>query len=546
MKKKILFYLGVLVLALIVSFPLILPYFKAGFFPTHDGEWTVVRLSDMYREIKDLQFPARYSGYLNFQYGYPLFNFAYPAPYYLGLVFVFLKLGFVGSIKILFSLSVIFSFFSMFLLSSSLWKNKWAGLISAVLYIYVPYRIVDLYVRGSLGESLSFVLFPLVLLGVNRIYEKKDLLGISLTGCSFALLVATHNIMTVLFGIVIGFIILAALIERKIEFIFRLLTGFIFAMCLSAFFWIPAIFEKNLILLSKIPIADRNLNFVRPLELIIPKWGYGVPTDPNGFGYQIGIAQLLVFVLVAMSLLVNLLKKKDKENKKGIFFVLTTLCISLLFFSFTAVIWVHVPLLMEINYPWTLLAVMMFLISLAAGFLTKQGKLGVGMGLFIGLFAVILYLPHAIPQYFVNRGDLFYSTNQATTTSSNELMPLWVKKQPDKSFTQKVEIQSGKINNPSYNSRKIFFDLDTPKSEMVKINTIYYPGWTVFVDGVETQINYNNPNGVIEINVGAGQHVVKGSFSETPLRLASDVISLVSILGLLIFLAYNIIPKLKK
>jgi len=546
MKKKILFYLGVLVLALVVSFPLILPYFKAGFFPTHDGEWAVVRLSDMYRGIKDLQFPARYSGYLNFQYGYPLFNFAYPAPYYLGLVFVFLKLGFVGSIKILFGLSVIFSFFSMFLLSSSLWKNKAAGLISAVLYIYVPYRIIDLYVRGSLGESLSFVLFPLILLGVNRIYEKKDLLGISLTGCSFALLVATHNIMTVLFGIVIGFIILAALIERRIKFVLRLLSALIFAMCLSAFFWIPAIFEKNLILLSKIPIADRNLYFVKPFELILPKWGYGVPTDPNGFGYQIGIAQVLVFVVMIISLLVNLVQKKNKENKKGIFFVLTTLCTSLLFFSFTAVIWTHVPLLSEINYPWTLLAVMMFLISLAAGFLTKQGKFGVGMGLFIGLLAIILYLPHANPQYFVNRGDSFYSTNQATTTSSNELMPLWVKKQPDKSFAEKVEVQSGKINNLSYNSRKIFFTLDTSKSEVVRINTIYYPGWIILIDGVKTQINYNNPNGVMEINVGAGQHVVKGSFLETPLRLISDFISFISILGLLMFLSYNIILKLKK
>jgi hypothetical protein len=78
MKKLLLYCLGILVLAFIVCLPLILPFFKTGFFPTHDGEWAVVRLSDMYREIKDLQFPARYSGYLNFQYGYPLFNFTYP------------------------------------------------------------------------------------------------------------------------------------------------------------------------------------------------------------------------------------------------------------------------------------------------------------------------------------------------------------------------------------------------------------------------------------------------------------------------------------
>ena len=117
MKKTLFYYFKILILAFVVCLPLILPYFKTGFFPTHDGEWAVVRLGDMYREIKDLQFPARYSGYLNFEYGYPLFNFAYPMPYYFGLFFVFLKSGFVNSIKILFALSTVLSFFSMFLLS---------------------------------------------------------------------------------------------------------------------------------------------------------------------------------------------------------------------------------------------------------------------------------------------------------------------------------------------------------------------------------------------------------------------------------------------
>ena len=51
MKKILIYWAGILVLAFIVCMPLILPYFKTGFFPTHDGEWAVIRLSDMYREI---------------------------------------------------------------------------------------------------------------------------------------------------------------------------------------------------------------------------------------------------------------------------------------------------------------------------------------------------------------------------------------------------------------------------------------------------------------------------------------------------------------
>jgi hypothetical protein len=544
MKKILLYWTGILVLAFVVCLPLILPYFKTGFFPSHDGEWAVIRLSDMYREIKDFQFPARYSGYLNFQYGYPLFNFTYPLPYYLGLIPVLLKLGFVNSIKILFSLSVVFSFFSMFVLAKELWKDKWAALASAFFYTYVPYRIVDLYVRGSIGESLSFVLFPLILLGIKKIYERKKLSDMLFTAVMFALLIATHNIMTVLFGIIILLIILLVLFKKEINFVIRLLLSLFFSLCLAAFFWIPAIFEKNLILLSKIPIADRSLYFVKPLQLIIPQWGYGTPTDPNPFGYQIGIPQLIIFVLAFIFALKSV--KKNKDARIALFLIVVTLLVSFLLFSPSAFIWKITPLLSEINYPWTLLGIIMFLVSLLAGYLTKFGKVMALTVLALGIAALFLFIPHARPEYFVNRGDAFYLTNQATTTSSNELLPLWVKQLPLSSPPVKVAVAAGKVTDLFYNSNKITFSLDSPKSETIRINTIYYPGWEFSVDGIKTAVNYHNQFGVMDVRVLAGRHVVQGEFSETPLRLFSDFVSLFSVLVLAIYSVYSLVYKFKK
>jgi hypothetical protein len=544
MKKSLIYYLGLFALSFVICLPLILPFFKAGFFPTHDGEWAVVRLSDMYRGLKDLQFPVRFSGYLNFQYGYPLFNFAYPLPYYLGAVFVFIKFGFVNSIKLLFSLSVILSFFSMFLLAKDFWRNKWAAFISSMLYVYVPYRIVDLYVRGSIGESLSFVLFPLILLGIKRIYGKKDVLGIASVGILYALLSTTHNIMAVLFGLIILIILVVALFKKEIDFLIKLILSLIFALCLSAFFWIPAIFEKNLVLLSKIPIADIKLYFVKPLQLLIPQWGYGTPTGTNPFGYQIGIPQLVLFALALIFSLINF--KKNKAAKISLALTVSVLGLSFLFFSQSELIWKNVPLLSEINYPWTLLAIMMFLISLIAGYFASLGKIYAFISIAVVSVAVLLIIPNAKPQNAVNRGDSFYLTNQATTTSSNELMPLWVKNFPTQSWQNKVEVVSGNIQNLLYDSRMISFSLNLPKQGLVRINTIYYPGWEIEVDGKKTEINYNNQSGVIEIAVNAGQHFIKGEFKETPLRLLSDLISAFSIFGITAYLFYRLILKFKK
>lgn len=526
------YYLKLLLLSFAISLPLILPYFKTGYFPTHDGEWAVVRLSDMYREIKNLEIPARFSGYLNFQYGYPLFNFEYPMPYYIGSIFVFLKLGFVNTIKFLFASSVILSFFSMYLLSKSVWKSEWSGFISGVFYLYVPYRVVDLFVRGSLGESMSFVLFPLILLGIKRLHESKNLLNVFIVGFLYALLICMHNIMAVLFGLIVLAILLVSLFKRNFSFVAKLISSLIFSLSLSAFFWLPALFEKNLILLSKIPIADRSLYFATLNQLIFPKWGYAPPTDPNGFSYQIGIPQIVVFVLAIALLIIN---RKSKDAKLGLFLAGVTIILSFLMLSPSAFIWLHTPLLSEINYPWTVLSVIMFLIGLLSGYIVRFGRSFLILGLLLSVFSVVFVIGHAKPQTTVNRGDEFYLTNQGTTTSSNELMPLWVKKQPLQQPLSKVEAKGGQITNLVSNSKKISFSVDLPKTENVIINTIYYPGWNLFIDGQKATINYSNPSGVMDINVRSGKHSIMGKFSETPLRVFSDLLSILSLIVMVVY-----------
>jgi hypothetical protein len=117
---------------------------------------------------------------------------------------------------------------------------------------------------------------------------------------------------------------------------------------------------------------------------------------------------------------------------------------------------------------------------------------------------------------------------------------------PLESWKEKVILKTGSVKNVVYNSKKISFSVNLPKEEAVRVNTIYYPGWTFFVDGVKTGINYNNSFGVMDITVKSGTHFVKGEFSETLLRVLSDFISLFSILGLVIYLVVRFGLRFKK
>ena len=150
-----------LLILFILALPLIYPFFTPGYFATHDGEWAIVRLAEMHREVKDMQLPPRWSHYLNHGFGYPLFLFTYPFPYYAGEFLHLIGIGFTDTIKLIFILSIVLSSITMYLLGNKYW-GTWGGFISAVLFTFAPYRITNLFIRGSLGESLATIYFPLL------------------------------------------------------------------------------------------------------------------------------------------------------------------------------------------------------------------------------------------------------------------------------------------------------------------------------------------------------------------------------------------------
>lgn len=542
-KNNILSKFVPLFIIIIICIPVVIPYFHSGYFPTHDGEWAVVRLGDMFRTLRDLQFPPRYSGALNFGYGYPLFNFTYPFPYYLGILFYIPTHSFILSIKTMFVVSVFLSGIFMYFASNELWKNRTSGVISAILYIYLPYRMVDLYVRGSIGESLSFSLFPLILyLGLklfNSPFARHIVFFLSI---SIAVLVMTHNIMTVLFlPVLLIFMLIRIISEKRYDVLQSLMLCLVLGFGVSAFFWLPALFEKSNILLSKIPIADRSLYFVNLRQLLIPSWGYGVPTENGGFSYQLGIIQSITVCLTILVIGVRLFKNKliqpTAVKYTGILLVIYLLCFTMLF-SFTLTLWKITPLLKEINYPWTLLSQLGFVTAILGGFLSLQGKYIKYLLIVFAFLSIILVFPYAKPEKFIQHDDSYYLTNEATTTSSSELMPLWVKEFPKEHYKDKVEIVSGsaEIKNLVFNSKKLEFDYTATSDTVFRINTIYYPGWKVYLNNELVKENHLNPQGVIEVLASKYGSHVSLYFGETVARTAANCLSIIALLVLFFIL----------
>lgn len=545
MKRTILYIL------IIFSFclPAVWSLFHSGFFPSHDGEWMVIRLSDFHRSFVSGQIPVRWAARLNHGYGYPVFNFLYPFSLYFGEFFYFFTGSFVNSIKLVFISSFFLSGIFMYLWIRELWGDL-AGLISAIFYVYTPYRFLDVYVRGSLGEAIAFIFPPLIFWSATRLVKKWENLYLILGGLAFAGLITSHNTMAMLFTLVFGgFIGFRWLIFRQNKVAFRQLTILILGLFLSCFFWLPALYDKQYVLFDKAMVSNFFLHFPTLRQLLIPSWGYGpsLPlSDKDTLSFQVGIANLAVFVVIALALGFKLLrspKRLDclKKNFKAFYFLLVFTVSFLLMLAVSSWIWRLLLIYNLIQFPWRLLSLATFASAVLAAVVVQliKPRFRAWIVVSVVILMVLLNYGYARPEYFIDRGEAFYTTNEGTTTVANEYLPIWVEEPPTVRAEEKVEVINGKgkISNLAFNSKKVSFNVEAETESEVQINTVYFPGWRVKTDEKETPLQYQNEKGVMRFIVKPGKHQVVAGFGETQIRSLADIITLIgfaTILGLVV------------
>lgn len=399
--------------------------------------------------------------------------------------------------------------------------------MAAIFYLYVPFRLVDLYVRGSLGECLAFILYPLIFLSLIK-FKKNPQFWLPLGAIFYGALLLTHNVSALL---ITPFLIVFTFLFSSRRSLLILVLG----VALAFFFLFPALSEKSKIALSQIPLADKNKHFVTLQQLVIPSWGYGSPGSTDSFSFQLGWVHLLGLA----GAMIFWLKNRKKEFFSSVFAFSFASLVVLIFLMLpvSGLFW-QLPFFKEIDFPWRVLSPASFFLALGLGFLGTKRYATVTAVALIAL-AIIINFQYAKPAGFINYPDDYYLTNEATTTSADELMPLWVKEKPTERAKEKVEILSGEgiISNLTFNSKTVSFNVEAETELKVQVNTIYFPGWRVIVDAKDNPLQYENEKGVMRLRIEPGKYRVVAEFGETPIWFLADIISLTSLVlvgGLLI------------
>lgn len=542
MKNNTSFFFGIL---LLIGIFFISPFFKNSFYDSHDGEAHVARFAAYYKAYKDGQIPARWAGDLNFRYGSPLFIFYYPLPGTIASGIHALGISLENSFKSIIALSFILALLA-FYSWASLFVRKDVAFVGSLLYGFAPYHFLDLYVRGDIAEILSFVFVPLVFLYIEKLKTNLNLRNIIIGGIVYALLILSHNAVSLMFSPVFLSYSIVRAGDNKIlaSCIMLLLTG----LFLSAFFWLPALLEAKFVHAAFFIGDMYKLHFPTFQKLIYSQWGFGVDIAKSG-GLSPHIGLLHVFLAFMSGLFIV---KKTKDYK--IIGYWLTLFVVVFFLSMRAsdFIWQHSSMLKLFQFPWRFTALSSFIAAVLGLYVLKnlQDKKII---IVVTILLIVTSVPFLKTKEVQTKKDTFYYAYKGTTDYHGAASTIWSAGDPGAYAKSQIEVIGGNavVKNLAIKSNLHRFEIDAAFDAKILDNTIYFPGWQVKIDNKKTPIEFQDINrrGVITFSVPQGLHKVEVRFGESPIRLFSNLISLLAIISVFVTLLFQkkidrILPKL--
>ena len=582
MKTNLVLITLILLFSILVSLPLL----KPGLYLIHDDQH-IARLYLFDQSLKAGQFPVRWVDGLGFGLGYPLFNFYPPFVYMLGEIFHMTSFTYIDSIKLVFFSSIFFSGVAMYIFVKEQWGRA-AGVVSSLFYLLIPYRALDLYVRGALAESFSFVWLPLILWSFLKLFKTGKARYIYLSAIFLALLMITHNLIFLPFVLLLPVYLLFLFLKtsQKKLFTVNCLLSIVYSFMLSAFFWMPALLEKKYTIVDEMllqNLADFRIHFVYPEQLWNWTWGFGGSAAglADGISFKIGKLHILISIAALFLALANLAKNRIsvKNNsqllvRRSFSEVGSVVFFTLFLFSafmttfYSKFIWEILKPLGYLQFPWRFLTFAALFSSILAGAFLYYLRLSI-LKLTAGsiLICILLFFNFKLfkPQeYRFNLTDEIATSSEVinwdVSKTSFEYVPKGVALYKDERGVNmldinkndipqnKLELVSGDANLEIASEKpdEIMFNITVHQDSIIKANIFNFSGWHVLVDNQYTPINDNNNLKLITFKVPQGDHEVKVLFKNTNVRTFANMLSLGSLVLLITLIIRQITGRSRR
>ena len=553
-------HLFLIAIGLFVSYPLFTFYLQEG----DDLAFHLCRIDGIVSGLQSGQFPVRlYPDMLNGHgYGVSLF---YPELFlYFPAVLRFIGISQITAYKTLLIAANIATAFIAYYSVKEISRSKFTGLIGAVIYTTSTWRLINFYDRAALGEALSMVFFPLIILGVyNILFGDKNKWYVFALAYTF--MFQSHIIGTFISAL---FILIMLLVNVKKLFSDRRIFGLIKAgaliVLLNLWYLIPFVsgyFSMDLAINATNSASNFQNGAIIPAQLfnIFNDWSgisqvlsFGINPDmPLSLGVGVSIALVLCMVYFIRN------KKEEDRISDHRFnlqmFIFTLVCI---FMTTSLFPWDYLRDSSRILYffentlqfPWRLLSIITAIISLTGAMLIakycyKHKKLT------IAALCITLGLSFVLYATEYTRTASIYAQKGVVATSADDAMERFAWQyltddaDPDALKAGEYKTSDGSIDveELSKDGSRIEFSVSGQKDGgYVEVPLYYYPGYTARDDNGNKLDVSAGDNNVVRIGIdgdtGDNITVKFGCAAYT----FGDIVSLLTIL---ISIAYAVLKK---
>jgi hypothetical protein len=558
----------ILALSVFAWAPLLTP---AYFFNAHDARHSVFFLVEFDQTFRDGYWWPRWAPDFAFGYGYPLFSLYAPLAFYTAELLVLLGWGFTAAVKTVYILATIGAGLGMYGFARRLYGPA-AGLLAGISYMYVPFHLVEIYVRSAYAEFVSLAIIPLLFWAFTELIAAPSPRRAAVAGLAYGLLALTHHTSFFTFSPLLMVYILFLSISKGLNQ-WRLqpgafgaimgclkpsLTPMLYAaaagvlgLMLAAIYLLPAMIETRYIKVEQWTSGSYNYlqHFVYFSQFLVEQWGYGYsgPGVLDDLSYQLGamMVSLMAFALVSIA------TQQFPHRGAALFFLIATGVIIPLMSPVAEPIWQVLPIASLVQFPWRLLAVTAFTMSIAAGALIASLKIDhtqMPALILLSLAVVLASFAYTLPEYteipnwaetplavvnwdrgsIIDRVGMVSATEQQPQTSPMEQQ--YLNNEP---LTTAGLIRGrGTVDVLHHGGASDRVRVEAAEPVTLQFYTYDYPGWQVSLNGQTLQHRHEPPYGLITVDLPAGEHVVELRMGSTPVRTLGAALSGIVLLAI--------------
>ncbi len=429
--------------------------------------------------------------------------------------------------------------------------SRAAGLMAAAVYVFAPYHLINQYQRGAMAEFLSFVWAPLSLLFAERLLGesswRKQWLDAAGLAASFGAFLWSHPPTAYQFLLVFGFCFAISAIRRG-EWRKLVTVGgaLLFGSMLAAAYFYPAILEQHLINADDV---ERTWPYHTSYVYDFGQTRY----DQANSAFFIRIDRIWAFNVIAILVVAVALLIVRQRSRRVWLWTSAGLLSCFLMTKYSAPIGRLIPKIEIGVFSWRMLALASLSVALLVGVCVSSPTVreGVGSGfkpsLTVGLLprsvAVLILLGAlAMSAWYVAwpmwRGQSFEPNLEHYSYAT---LPRGAPREVPKMEPAQLASGNGRVTIERWTPERHELKVELKEPDQLRLRTTNFAGWMALVDGEEAKIKEGAVKNIV-IDLPAGEHQVTLDFRSTPIRRASNFITILSF-ALLISIIVGSVPR---